>query len=265
MFLSGTGNLGVGNNAPIGKLDVNTAYNVHNAPGVRVNSWVDMSSSACGLAEVGTNVYLSSDNTLQYSNTHGTAGAAAIMFRDCGADYQAIKFLRAAGATTANANASMAESMRIDSSGRVGIGTSTPGYLLHVNGPAAGISWTNLSSRSYKEDLRRVTPKEEARMLQTLLGAQLTKYRYKKEYGGADGQAHLGFIAEEMPAAVLSPDGKGVDVYELVTYTIGAMKAQQTDFQVREREWRAERAAMAGELAEMKRELHRLSAGAGNR
>ena len=30
-----------------------------------------------------------------------------------------------------------------------------------------------------------------------------------------------------MPEEVLSKDKKGVDVYELLTYTIGAMKAQQ--------------------------------------
>ncbi len=30
-----------------------------------------------------------------------------------------------------------------------------------------------------------------------------------------------------MPKEVLSKDGKGVDVYELLTYTIGAMKEQQ--------------------------------------
>ena len=37
----------------------------------------------------------------------------------------------------------------------------------------------------------------------------------------------LGFIAEEMPKDVLSPNGKGVDTYELVTFMAGAIKAQQ--------------------------------------
>ncbi|HEY3360067.1 MAG TPA: hypothetical protein VGQ83_42845, partial [Polyangia bacterium] len=51
-------------------------------------------------------------------------------------------------------------------------------------------------------------------------------YRYKRDHGG-DGSVKLGIIAEEAPREVLSQDGKGVDVYELLTYTIGAMKAQQ--------------------------------------
>ena len=32
-----------------------------------------------------------------------------------------------------------------------------------------------------------------------------------------------------MPKEVLSADGKGIDVYELLAYTIGALKAQQKE------------------------------------
>jgi hypothetical protein len=34
-------------------------------------------------------------------------------------------------------------------------------------------------------------------------------------------------LAEDLPSEVRSKDGKGVDLYELLTYTIGAIKAQQ--------------------------------------
>lgn len=56
--------------------------------------------------------------------------------------------------------------------------------------------------------------------------ANLSTYNYKEEYGD-NHSTKLGFIAEEMPKEVLSKNGKGVDVYELLSYTIGAMKAQQ--------------------------------------
>jgi hypothetical protein len=128
------GNVGIGTTNPPAKLEVDTAYNVPSAPALRVNGWIDMNSSACGLAAIGSNTYLSNDNNFYYSNTHGSAGATAIMFRDCGSDYQAIKFLTGSGATTANAPASMTERMRITSAGNIGIGTAVPQYKLSVNG-----------------------------------------------------------------------------------------------------------------------------------
>ncbi len=119
-----------------------------------------------------------------------------------------------------------ADAMTINSSGYVGIGTTSPSYKLHVNGTAAGTSWTNLSSREYKENIKKVETSKQDEMLSQLMKVNLSTYNYKEEYGD-DRSTKLGFIAEEMPKEVLSKDGKGVDVYELLTYTIGAMKAQQ--------------------------------------
>jgi hypothetical protein len=49
------------------------------------------------------------------------------------------------------------------------------------------------------------------------------RYRYK----GETGRVRMGFIAEEMPAEVLSADRKGVDTYELLAHAIAALQAQQ--------------------------------------
>lgn len=110
----------------------------------------------------------------------------------------------------------------------VGIGTANPSYLLHVNGAAAGTSWTNLSSREFKQNIAHVPADEHQQMLEKMMKMVLTRYEYKEDYGG-DGQRKLGFLAEEMPNEVLSKDGKGIDIYELLAYTIGALKAQQQE------------------------------------
>jgi hypothetical protein len=110
--------------------------------------------------------------------------------------------------------------------GDVGIGVVNPGYRLQVNGAAAATSWVNLSSREYKENIEPVGAAEQHDMLKALMKLNVSRYDYRKDVE-ATGRRRIGFVAEEMPKDVLSADGKGVDVYELLAVTIAAMKAQQ--------------------------------------
>jgi hypothetical protein len=59
---------------------------------------------------------------------------------------------------------------------------------------------------------------------------ELRTYRFKPEFEDGN-RLHIGLIAEELPATVLAQDGRAVDLYGLLTYTIGAMKAQEAEIQ----------------------------------
>jgi hypothetical protein len=130
------GNVGIGTPSPSAPLSIASP-----TAGIRVNSWLDVTSSACGLGSIGQNVYLNwSDNTYRWANSHGSLGGSAIQLGVCNAStWNDIVFLRAAGTTgniptAAGSAAGMFESMRIASNGNVGISTSNPQYLLSVNG-----------------------------------------------------------------------------------------------------------------------------------
>lgn len=73
------------------------------------------------------------------------------------------------------------ERMRIANGGNVGFGTKNPNYKLHVNGTAASTSWTNFSSREYKENIKKVDSSKHDEMLTKLMKAQQEKIKAQEE------------------------------------------------------------------------------------
>ncbi|MBU2025944.1 tail fiber domain-containing protein, partial [Patescibacteria group bacterium] len=82
------------------------------------------------------------------------------------------------------------------SSGNVGIGTTSPGYLLQMEASGGGYydvtdhSWHNGSSIRFKEDIQPL-----GGALSTIRQIQGVRYNWKEQYGGA---ADIGFIAEDL-------------------------------------------------------------------
>ncbi|HEY3357839.1 MAG TPA: hypothetical protein VGQ83_31600, partial [Polyangia bacterium] len=156
-----TGNVGIGTMTPGAKLAVNTGDNSLAAilatndegPGeLRVRSYTTQPVNVASFGIVHSFYGDENNGFLRFYRGSGTAGGF-LTFGTSGA-----------------------ERLRLDSSGNVGIGTSAPAYTLHVNGTAAGTSWTNLSSREFKDDVRKVPPARHGEMLARLMALDLATY-----------------------------------------------------------------------------------------
>jgi len=104
----------------------------------------------------------------------------------------------------------------------VGIGTSTPTHLIHLAGGAYsdGATWVNASSRELKKDIQEVSAAEA---LQTVENLKPVSYVYKE--GNQD--LHVGFIAEDVPDMVATPDRKGIESMDIAAVLTKVVQEQQ--------------------------------------
>lgn len=88
-------------------------------------------------------------------------------------------------------------------------------------GQAGGLAATAaiMSSSSFKEDIRELSEKEEAGFLESLLDFGLKRYRYK-----GDEMERIGWITEDAPESVVTPDGKHLDVVSYFGYLTGVIR-----------------------------------------
>ncbi|MBI5555090.1 MAG: tail fiber domain-containing protein, partial [Elusimicrobia bacterium] len=106
--------------------------------------------------------------------------------------------------------------------GNVGIGTTSPTEKLYVSGNiyATG-SITPGCSRTLKENINELSLAEA---IQTLKGLSPVTFNYKAE---KVKDLHLGFIAEDVPELVATPDRKGVDPMDIVAVVTKVVQEQQ--------------------------------------
>jgi hypothetical protein len=115
------------------------------------------------------------------------------------------------------------ERMRIAASGNVGIGTSSPSYLLYVNGSAGGTQgWNQASDGRLKTNIKPVTGG-----LALIERLNPVHYDWRKPEDRSVGQnlklpvgeRQIGFIAQEVeeviPEAVTAPARDGAEIYSL--------------------------------------------------
>jgi hypothetical protein len=107
--------------------------------------------------------------------------------------------------------------------GNVGIGMAQPTNPIHAASGAflsAGGAWTNASSRAFKKDIRPL-PADEA--IETLAALMPVTFKYK-----TDDEAHVGFIAEDVPDLVATKDRKGLSAMDIVAVLAKVVQQQQT-------------------------------------
>ena len=85
---------------------------------------------------------------------------------------------------------------------------------------SAGGTWTNSSSRELKENIESLSTDEA---VETLAVLDPVKYNYKVD----KDDAHVGFIAEDVPDLVASTDRKGMSPMDVTAVLTKVVQEQQ--------------------------------------
>jgi Chaperone of endosialidase len=116
------------------------------------------------------------------------------------------------------------QAVNIDNSGNVGLGVVAPtNPLQHSSGAflSAGGTWTNASSRDYKQDIADLSNAEAVCALEDL---KPVKYAYKVD----PNERHVGFIAEDVPDLVATKDRKSLSPMDIVAVLTKVVQQQQS-------------------------------------
>lgn len=108
--------------------------------------------------------------------------------------------------------------------GNVGFGTAFPNFPIETGAGAyvsAGGVWTNASSRELKKEIR---PLRADQAMETLTRLDPVTFKYK-----VDDEAHVGFIAEDVPDLVATGDRRGLSAMDIVAVLTKVVQQQQKE------------------------------------
>ena len=154
----------------------------------------------------------------QVKITGGSPGAGKVLTSDA----DGLASWQTPAAANGSSTASLAESGLHQADGNLGIGTENPEHPLEMGSGAycsAGGAWTNAASREVLANIHELPTDAALAALDGLTPVQFT-------YKAAPDEAHLGFVAEDVPALVAG-DGKGLSPMDLVALLTKAVQEQQ--------------------------------------
>ena len=117
---------------------------------------------------------------------------------------------------------SAAQRFIIDYNGFAGFGVSTPSYPIHLTSGArctTGGVWTNASSREYKDNIKELSSDQALLAFNKL---NPVTFNYKAD----STEKHVGFIAEDVPDLVATPDRKALSTMDIVAVLTKVMQEQ---------------------------------------
>jgi hypothetical protein len=150
--------------------------------------------------------------------------------------------------------------LHINYAGEFGINQApVAGHEIHTLAGAyeAGGSWVNGSSRELKENISRLSPEEAS---QALAALDPIKFNYKTD----TAWQHVGFIAEDVPELVASPDRKGLSPMDIVAVLTKVVQEQTQQLAEQREQLRANRDSTEERLQQLAAEVARLRARVGN-
>ena len=240
LAVTASGYVGIGTTAPAGLLDVNQKLTVLSSGNVGIGTTAPQMSLQVAGGGGFTGGYTGMGNTytdrgqkgggieLGYDQTnnigHLDSLSEDVSWRAMNYGAVSHNFFLGGGSTA---------SVVINTNGNLGIGTTSPSYMLHVNGSVAGVGAYNaLSDIRYKKDVKSL-----AHSLAKVLAIRGVTYKWIDEdkYGS---QTQIGVIAQEIEKIVPEVVTTGSDGVKRVKYTdliplvIEAMQEQNAELEL---------------------------------
>ena len=214
------GDLGIGTAAPAARVDLQQTSDVA-GEGIRLTNAAGDTSVELFISSNRGVALVASSNVIQFSFNNDFKLRPGDKFIFGGDEYS---FGSSAGKLFINLWDEFGETiMSFDSNKNVGFGIDSTVYPLEMASGAhvtAGGVWTNASSRQLKEN---ITAFPVDRALEALKGLIPVEYNYTAE----SEEKYLGFIAEDVPAAVAMNDRKSLSPMDIVAVLTSVVKEQQ--------------------------------------